>query len=45
MVKLLIATNNPGKLREYQEILVNLPVELVTPVEAGLALDPEECIF
>jgi XTP/dITP diphosphohydrolase len=42
MVKLLIATNNPGKLREYQEILANLPVELVSPADAGLTLDPEE---
>lgn len=42
MVKLLIATNNPGKLREYQEILADLPVELVSPVDVGLALDPEE---
>jgi len=42
MVKLLIATNNPGKLREYQEILAGLPVELVSPMDAGLTLDPEE---
>jgi XTP/dITP diphosphohydrolase len=42
MVKLLIATNNPGKMREYQEILADLPVELMSPVEAGLTLDPEE---
>ena len=42
MVKLLIATNNPGKLREYQEILAGLSVELVSPVNAGLTLDPEE---
>jgi len=42
MIKLLIATNNPGKLREYQEILTDLPVELVSPADAGLTLDPEE---
>ena len=42
MVKLLIATNNPGKLREYQEILADLPVELVYPADVGLELDPEE---
>ena len=42
MVKLLIATNNPGKLREYQEILADLPVELVSPADSGLTLDPEE---
>ncbi len=42
MAKLLIATNNPGKLCEYQEILADLPVELVSPADAGLTLDPEE---
>jgi XTP/dITP diphosphohydrolase len=42
MTKLLIATNNPGKLREYQEILASLPVELLSPADTGLALDPEE---
>jgi len=42
MIKLLIATNNPGKLREYQEILNDLPVELVSPTDMGLTLDPEE---
>jgi XTP/dITP diphosphohydrolase len=42
MEKLLVATNNPGKLREYQEILADLPVELMSPVDAGLSLDPEE---
>jgi len=42
MVKLLIATNNPGKLREYQEILADLPVTLTTPAIEGIALDPEE---
>jgi XTP/dITP diphosphohydrolase len=42
MVALLVATNNPGKLHEYQEILAGLPVDLVSPAEAGLTLDPEE---
>ena len=42
MVKLLIATNNPGKLREYQEILADLPVELVSPADVDLEFDPEE---
>lgn len=42
MTKLLIATNNPGKLREYQEILADLPVTLTWPAAEGLTLDPEE---
>lgn len=42
MVRLLIATNNPGKAREYQEILADLPVDLTFPTDEGLTLDPEE---
>jgi XTP/dITP diphosphohydrolase len=42
MVKLLIATNNPGKWREYQEILAHLPLILTSPANEGIALDPEE---
>ncbi|MCX7976663.1 MAG: RdgB/HAM1 family non-canonical purine NTP pyrophosphatase [Bellilinea sp.] len=41
-MKLLIATNNPGKMREIQAILKDLPMELLTPAAAGLALDVEE---
>ena len=40
--KLLIATNNPGKLREYVPLLEGLPFELVTLVEAGITDDVEE---
>lgn len=40
--KLLIATNNPGKLAEYREIFAELPVQLTSPKEEGLDLDPEE---
>ncbi len=42
MTRLLIATNNPGKLREYKEILAGLPLELVSPADLSLQLDPEE---
>ena len=42
MIKLLIATNNRGKLQEYQEILVNLPVTLTYLDAEGITLDPEE---
>jgi XTP/dITP diphosphohydrolase len=40
--KLLIATNNQGKVIELQEILADLPVELVTPSQLGLILDVVE---
>lgn len=40
--RVLLATNNPGKVREYREILAGLPIELVTPQEIGLALEIPE---
>jgi XTP/dITP diphosphohydrolase len=36
--KLLIATNNPGKLDEIRALLIDLPIQLVTPAELGLSL-------
>ncbi|MBN1992670.1 MAG: RdgB/HAM1 family non-canonical purine NTP pyrophosphatase [Anaerolineae bacterium] len=42
MIKLLIATNNPGKMREYQEILAAVPAALTFPAAEGLDLDPAE---
>jgi XTP/dITP diphosphohydrolase len=42
MKTLLIATNNPHKCDEYREILVDLPLFLVSLAEAGLTLDPAE---
>ncbi|MBN1220377.1 MAG: RdgB/HAM1 family non-canonical purine NTP pyrophosphatase [Anaerolineae bacterium] len=42
MIKLLIATNNPGKLQEYREILASLPMTLTSPADEGLTLDPAE---
>lgn len=42
MDKLLIATNNPHKIDEFQEILSDLPLTLTWPAEIGLELDPEE---
>jgi len=43
MPKLLIATNNPGKVLEFQALLGGLPqLELCTPGQLGLALDPPE---
>jgi len=34
--RLLLATNNKGKVREYRSLLQNLPCELVTPAELGI---------
>jgi XTP/dITP diphosphohydrolase len=39
MNKLLIATNNGGKVRELQELLKGLDVQLVTPADIPLTLD------
>jgi XTP/dITP diphosphohydrolase len=40
--KLLLATNNRGKVNEYRSLLSDLPVELVTPVELGISTEVEE---
>lgn len=42
MTKLLIATQNPGKLREIWEIISNLGLTLVTPADLGLKLEVVE---
>lgn len=42
MTRLLIATNNEGKLREYGDLLAGLPVQLVSLREAGIDLEVEE---
>jgi XTP/dITP diphosphohydrolase len=42
MNKLLLATNNQGKLRELCAILADLPIELVTPANIRLELDVPE---
>jgi XTP/dITP diphosphohydrolase len=38
-MKLLIATNNQGKLIEFQELLKDINIELITPAQIGLDLD------
>jgi XTP/dITP diphosphohydrolase len=40
--RLLLATSNEGKVAEIRRILGDLPVELVTPDELGLAMDVDE---
>ncbi len=42
MQKLLIATGNPGKVKELQVLLDSLDVELVTPRELGFELEVVE---
>jgi len=41
-MKLLIATHNPGKVREYQELLAALPLELTYPAQEGLDIEVAE---
>ena len=41
-MKLLIATNNPGKIREYQELLADLSLELTSPAQEGLDIEVAE---
>ena len=40
--RLLIATGNAGKQREFRRLLAHLPADLVTPEEIGLRLEVEE---
>ncbi|MCL7454629.1 MAG: RdgB/HAM1 family non-canonical purine NTP pyrophosphatase [Anaerolineae bacterium] len=44
MDKLLVATNNPGKVREYRELLEGLPetVDITFPAQEGIDLEVEE---
>ncbi len=42
MQKLLMATNNSGKMAELQALLNNLKAKLVTPAQIGLHLDVVE---
>ena len=42
MKKLLIATNNKGKVKELQDLLKDIGLELVTPADINLNLDVEE---
>ena len=42
MLKLLLATTNQGKAREYRRLLEGLPFQLVTPLEEGLDITVDE---
>lgn len=42
MTNLLLASNNPGKLREFYALLEGLDVKLLTPNQVGLSITVEE---
>jgi XTP/dITP diphosphohydrolase len=42
MQDLLLATNNPGKVREIKALLSNLEINLVTPADLNLILEVSE---
>lgn len=42
MIRLLVATNNPGKVREYEDLLVHLPFDITYPAREGMTLDVAE---
>src|SRR5687768_10634653 len=42
MARLLLATGNPGKVREFRRLLGSIPFDVVTPAEAGIRIEVEE---
>ena len=40
--KLLLATNNQGKMREYQSLLRGIPYEIVTLADEGITTEVAE---
>ncbi len=42
MRDLLVATNNAGKLAEFRRLLAPLPVRVLSPADAGIALEVPE---
>ncbi len=42
MTRLLLATNNPGKVREMRRLLAGEPFEVATPEDLGVSLDVVE---
>lgn len=41
-MKFVLATHNPGKLREMSDILSHLGIEVVSPADVGVTVDVEE---
>ena len=42
MTKIILASNNKGKIKEVKEICKDMPVEIVSMKEAGIDIDIEE---
>lgn len=42
MAELLLASNNPGKIKEFRALLKNKEIKLVTPEQLGLDIKVEE---
>jgi XTP/dITP diphosphohydrolase len=42
MIRLLVATNNPGKVREYEALLEELPLTLTYPTQEGIDVEVKE---
>ena len=42
MTRILLATNNPGKVREFRRLIEGSGFKAVTPAEAGIVLDVDE---
>jgi len=40
--KLLLATTNKGKIKEYRVLLSGIPFDIITPADCGLAADVKE---
>lgn len=41
-MKLLLATANPGKVKDFKLFLSDLPIEIITPSEIGITESPKE---
>jgi len=42
MFKLLVATNNPHKIHEYEEMFSGYDIRVYSPKELGISVDPDE---
>lgn len=42
ITKLLLGTNNSAKVAHMRQFLADLPIELITPQEVGITMEPEE---
>lgn len=40
--RLLLATSNPGKVREFRRLLQGVPADVVTPADVGISIEVEE---